>query len=392
MSGLTHNEAINALLNLRNNHDYGVADYLIGEQYFKEKNIAMAKFYYKKSIEQDNSDGMRRLADLYFEDKNEPDGKKKSIDLYQKSAYLGNKYSIHAMGTFIEDGKYFVKDINLAITYYKTAAELGFAPSYTRLGSLYFKGKEVYENKRLGCEYFGKSAALGNAWGMLHYADCYFKYDGIGTDSAKAFKWYKAANDKDPALANYRLGVMYALGIGTSENFSLAFEHLNAAAPENRNASGVLALMYYNGHGVFPLDHNKAFQWAVYGSKKGGHLAQMVQSIMHEQGDQTPINLEKSFKYARMAAINGNPFGQLMLSKKYYYSSGTPFDMAEAYAWSRIASECKYVDKDNKKDMEENFRTIDTYMRSYQTNRIYDAERLYRKYIENSSCVNTFFE
>ncbi len=76
---------------------------------------------------------------------------------------------------------------------------------------------------------------------------------GLGTtqDYKKAFEWYKKAAEQGYAPAQYNLGSMFVNGQGTTEDHKQAFEWYKKAAEQGEvDAHDILGAMFYSGQGT----------------------------------------------------------------------------------------------------------------------------------------------
>ena len=93
--------------------------------------------------------------------------------------------------------------------------------------------------------------------------------DGLGgeADAKEAYQWYEkaltvfhAAEDEKPwKYTEYRIGKMYAAGLGTDKDYLQAADWFTLSADENyKYAQYSLGGLYYHGKGV-EQDHETAF-------------------------------------------------------------------------------------------------------------------------------------
>jgi len=79
----------------------------------------------------------------------------------------------------------------------------------------------------------------------------YFNGQGVPQDYAEAMKWVRKAADQGLAIAQSKLGNMYAAGQGVSQDYAEAAKWYRKAADQGiAPAQGILGAMYFKGQGV----------------------------------------------------------------------------------------------------------------------------------------------
>ncbi|MCF7848470.1 MAG: sel1 repeat family protein [Kiritimatiellales bacterium] len=118
-----------------------------------------------------------------------------------------------------------------------------------------------------------QAAEKGSAWAMATLGRRHEDKQGKMYDLAKARFWYEKAALLDVAVAQYRLGVMYAKGIGVGEDKEKAFALLKSAFGQGcEEARLPLAEMYAEGAGV-ERDYREALKLYEGAAADGDQLA-----------------------------------------------------------------------------------------------------------------------
>jgi TPR repeat protein len=129
--------------------------------------------------------------------------------------------------------------------------------------------------------------------------------DGVAAylsgDYAKAVEVWRALADQDVAIAQYRLGDMYAEGKGVEQNDAKAMQWFQRAAD----------------HGIADAQYNLGASYAA--------------------GLGVARNDAEAAKWFRRAADQGMAFAQLNLGLMYAAGRGVPQDNVEAITWLDIA-------------------------------------------------------
>ena len=205
----------------------------------------------------------------------------------------------------------------------------------------------------------------GNAL-ALHDIGRIYK-DGLGVDidltksdeyyskALTAFKEieqnYQANNkyaSKIKGYMQYRIGKMYAQGLGTKQDYIKANIWLNKSVDlENRYAMYTLGSHYYNGYGVEKNLKQALDLYKKSAAAKGGNpYADYALGKMYAKGEGTPIDLQEADKYYNNAFIkfkkmeedNGDDKLQYRLGSMCYKGIGTEKDIDKAISYLEKSS------------------------------------------------------
>jgi TPR repeat protein len=105
----------------------------------------------------------------------------------------------------------------------------------------------------------------------------------------------RRAADQGDARSQYRLGMMYDLGLGV------------------------------------PLDYAEAANWLRKAANQGDDRAQAVLAAFYERGRGVPLDYSEAVKWYRLAAEQGDVFGLIGLGNLYENGKGVPMDYVLAY-------------------------------------------------------------
>jgi TPR repeat protein len=144
--------------------------------------------------------------------------------------------------------------------------------------------------------------------------------------------------------AQYRLGEMYDLGQGVTQDYRQAVVwYLRAAKQGYAPAQFALAEMYKNGDGV-AKDLNQAVTWYRRAASNGSAGAQLLLGVLYEGGTGVKQDLAEAARWYRRSAEGGDARAQMMLANLYATGQGVPRDPVAAYA---LYSESLRVDAKN---------------------------------------------
>ena len=142
------------------------------------------------------------------------------------------------------------------------------------------------------------------------------------------------------ARAQYRVGMMYMFGQGTSQNVSESAQWLERSAQSGMpHALGALANLYDVGQGV-PFDPARATALRQQAARAGNSTAEgqlADDQRMPGQRDARRASVLMDLKmpvaaipYARRAAQAGSGNGQVLLGWMYHFGVGMPVNLTEA--------------------------------------------------------------
>lgn len=156
-------------------------------------------------------------------------------------------------------------------------------------------------------------------------------------DAGALAKLREAAQSGD-ANAQYRLGYMYANGLGIPQNNSKAvFWYHKAATQGEVTAQNALGTFYTAGLGV-PQDYAHALYWYSKAAKQNYAAAQYGLGYLYEHGLGVSKNYDRAVHWYRKAAEQGDASAQGELGFMYEHGLGVPQNYVIAYALINLAS------------------------------------------------------
>ena len=158
-------------------------------------------------------------------------------------------------------------------------------------------------------------------------------------DYDKALKYYKYAAEKNDSHAQVRLGYMYDMGEGVTQNYAEAMKwYLKAANQGNASAQFNIGIMYENGHGV-KQDYSEANKWYLKAAEQGNTSAQYNFGLNLYLGNGTTQNYTEALNWWLKAAKSGDADCQNNVGIMYKNGLGVKQDYSEALKWYIKASE-----------------------------------------------------
>ena len=250
------------------------------------------------------------------------------------------------------------QNVSKALELFHAEAERGNILALHDLGKMYRNGLLGDENIPKADEYFQK--ALQGFLALEPTAKClkpYVQYRigkmfalGLGTeqDYTKAFGWFEksAAGNK---FAQYSLGSLYFYGNGVAQNFEKAFEYYRLSADQdNAYACYEVAKMFRDGIGV----EKNSEQAEMYFPKAYNGFLKIAQDnpddkilyrlgVMTFSGTGCDTDRELGIEYIKKSAELGNEYAQAFLenSNRYVQTAAQNAVISMLFSFGRLISD-----------------------------------------------------
>jgi TPR repeat protein len=158
-------------------------------------------------------------------------------------------------------------------------------------------------------------------------------------DYTKALTEWRPLADQGNALAQNKLGKLYALGEGVTQDYSEALKWFNRAAIQgNADAQFNLAQLYALGKGV-PQDYREALKWFRSSADQGNARAQRSLGDMYLLGKGVSQDDPEAAKWFRLAAGQGDAVSQRQLGLMCALGRGVPRSDTEAIKWLKLSAD-----------------------------------------------------
>ena len=151
---------------------------------------------------------------------------------------------------------------------------------------------------------------------------------------ADSFNAMVVLANKGDAEAQYHVGMMHHIGIGTQKDPRQAFEWFQKSAASNDPLGAYKLGCYYDeqGESIVTADSNEALKYKLIAAKAGA-LAQHDVAILYGRQE----NFEEAVKWWKMAGDQGYPVALYNLSGSYFQGKGAPKDLSLAYAYFKLS-------------------------------------------------------
>ncbi|KAB7891432.1 tetratricopeptide repeat protein [Poseidonibacter ostreae] len=191
--------------------------------------------------------------------------------------------------------------------------------------------------------FFAIKGSFGNGTQMVEHG---IKFQNAGVELnnnnyEKALKLYKQiviANEDNPENADriasqYIIGIMYAKGLGTKQDYIKASKWLEMSAYQGHKESQKdLGQFYYEGKGV-KQDYKEAFRLLKLSAEQGYSDAQSELGRFYYEGKGAEKDYKKAFKWFKLSAEQGNEVGQFNVGIIYEFGFGRRQNNKIAKEW-----------------------------------------------------------
>lgn len=176
---------------------------------------------------------------------------------------------------------------------------------------------------------------------------------GIGTDvdMRQAAGLYQLSADKDSALGQNRLALVYIRGeSGVLQDYTKALEILEVASKtDNADAQFNYAVMLESGWGT-KVDLAAAFDW-YNKAAKGGHIgAQNKLALAYRDGLGVKQSANKALLWFSEAGAQNNPLGLFEIANAFELGEGRSLQAGTAYMLFNLAAATGLEEAANRRD------------------------------------------
>lgn len=158
------------------------------------------------------------------------------------------------------------------------------------------------------------------------------------SDPRRLAPWLEAHAKNGDAVATYRLGVLYALGEGVTQDYQRAASLFKTAAEDGvTEAQYNIAVMYAEGLGI-DRDPTQAVFWYRKAAAQGSSSAAFNLGVAYSNGIGVKQSMEEAARWFREAGEAGVVNAQFNLGLLYERGEGLAASPVEAYAWYAAAA------------------------------------------------------
>jgi uncharacterized protein len=232
-----------------------------------------------------------------------------------------NTYAERLLGIMYIKGQGVPQDYALGMRWMRIAADKGLADAQNEIGILYLRGWGIAQNEAEAVKWFRLAADQGMVAAQNNLADIYALGLGVPQNFAEAFKWYRLAADQSSSYAENVIGIAYEHGVSVPKDDAEAFRWYRRAANKIYERPGNtwihspqynIGVMYASGRGT-AQDYVQALMWFMLAAASGdtkppdpvaGKLVDTPKFTALEQRDRlvalmTPAQIVEAEKLAR---------------------------------------------------------------------------------------------
>ncbi len=314
------------------------------------------------------------LGERYLNGRDIPQDYTLAAAWLQRAADHGDGWAEFHLGQMYRLGEGFPKDDARAADCYRKAADQGLGVAQSQLGRMFDSGQGVAMDEmqayvwldlatkatdgrifgdgfiedrdaarsHLTADQMTQAEAMEKAWTPAAPSPWQqAEAGGRAADDGKAgdavARLTPLATDGNP-LAQYTLGVMYALGEGVTKDGAQGVAWLEKSAGQgNAGAQYFLGMMYLDGDGV-AKDEGKAVKWLQKAADQHVGGAESGLGIAYLSGHGVKTNLATAADWFQKAAAQGDGSAQYFLAQFYFIGQGVPADGMQAYKWASLAT------------------------------------------------------
>ena len=232
---------------------------------------------YKREAAQGDVDAQYELGVCYYFGEGVAKNDYEALKCYKEAANRGNAKAQYALAGFYAQGRVVTQSIYTALMWYKKAAAQGYKKAeieITRLqnnkaGQQVNNNPDINRKKNDNETYFERckrEAESGNIEAQYRLGLCYKTGEGTTKDTAKAYTWFQKAAEAGNLDAKYE----YALLVDANQGFGWFKE---AAEQGHAGAQNMLGRYYAEGW-VSMKDDVQAFEWFYKAAEQGLAVAQ----------------------------------------------------------------------------------------------------------------------
>ena len=323
----------------------------------EEDNVKQLLDLYQKTLIPGNGVLEYRYAELLLKVAWCDEDRKKSFEMFLKSAEDGCPDALHQVALMYRDGVGTSKDYEKMAFYLEEAAENGLMRSITLLADIYSQGQLLPKDRETSFKWALKAAELGNRDFMYRVAVMY--RDGVGTekDSSKSNKWfdeYRVSNlywqyvwalNYTRCMDDMQIDTIFKSMMGSMNSVSI-YQNLvftkdvndrniilnmleKLAESGNQDAINKLGNMYHDGFCV-EVDMKKSLYWYEKGLGYGNTWSYTRAGEMYRDGMGTSKDEDRAILLFKCAAL----MGDVRCIEHLIHLSSSKEQYSETFQWA----------------------------------------------------------
>lgn len=288
----------------------------LGWLYKQDEDYVQSVYWYQKSAQKGNEEGMFELGCAYDFGRGLNQNKNEAFKWYEKAAEQGHNQAMGYLGYAYKNGEGTEQDYRQAFYWYVEATkndENDFAMK--EVADMYRNGEGVDKSDVMAFSWYRKAADKGNAEAML-WLGIYYEIGGtdINQDANQALYWYKrAANEGNDAIAMYRAASLYE----DYENYSVAIEWYKKAIDTYEDDDYDDAMLGLGRSYRAINNYSEAMKWLKKAANIGNAGAMNCIGLMYDSGEGVPENGNIALNWYQQAANAKMPIAMYNVAFAY---------------------------------------------------------------------------
>lgn len=267
-----------------------------------EQNYNTAKEFFELAIEQKNPIALCNLGDLYLAGNGVEKNYQKSKEYFEIAIKQNSPEAFFCLGKLYHLGYGVEKNLHKARELYEISANQNNSNAIVTLGYFYEMGLDVQRDYKKAKEYYELGAKLDNNYAIFNLGNFYFYGQGCDQDFGKAKYYFEIAAKRNMLNAICSLGNMYLNAMGVEQDCNKAKEYFEIAAKENfSDAFCGLGFLYYTGQGVIK-NYTKAKEYFELAAEQNNSNALNNLGDIYLNGFGVDKNYKKAKEYFEKAA------------------------------------------------------------------------------------------
>ena len=312
--------------------------YLYNDEY---KNVERGLMCLERCVEDEYTDGIIELANVFFRGELVERNMDRSKDLLEKAMELESGKAAYRLGWMYERAFFTEEpDYVKALEYYEKAVALDDIDGYCRAALYLARGYSGVTDAEKSKAYYEKAAEMGAGYAMVELSLLYENGNGVEQDYNKAFELISKAAELEYPYGMYRVGLYLERGVVGEPQLEEAFGwYLKGAKGNDDDAIFAVGRCYKHGIGT-EANPDKALEWFEKGAEMEEFRCFTELGLAYENGNGVEENPQKAVEYMQKAAEKNYGYAQFKMGDYYLYGYGPCMeDNAQAVEWYQKAIE-----------------------------------------------------
>ncbi|WP_165452256.1 tetratricopeptide repeat protein [Paenibacillus thalictri] len=256
-----------------------------------------------------------------------------AAEIYRKSAELGSKSALHALGLYSLKGTGVPLDYGQAAGYFRHAAEREDERGRFYLDRMFGSDGEIAEDYRQYEQWYRQAVELGDPEAMRNLGLFYMAENEERKDYTTAVYWLEQAvklGDEKSIREVVEGYYLAAEDYGSWSKLDLAFPYYIKAAESGHIAAQTMVGHFYERGIAVPQNEKQAARWYGQSAKQGCATGQYYLGALYEGGRGVARNDETAAYWLGLSARQGNTYAKFSLAVMYMEGRGVPADLEQA--------------------------------------------------------------